>query len=218
MWQAQRGSRGEAEDVGAGRGGRPDCLSRHRRRGRHVRSPATGPGRAAFAGEHRAGGDEAALGDGLPAWDPDLSGAIGRLAVLRDQPGPREIHAAAHGPPPSAGGGSSGKTRSRRGLMRARTTASSWPAAWICPRLGGIGGRDPASGGAAADHGRADPCAAHAARRCTGESPGVCGPQARRGDEGERSTRTHCGVEPGARCSRRTRRSCRGCGIDRTFC
>ena len=33
-----------------------------------------------------------ALGDGLPGRDPDLSGAIGRLAVLRDQPGPRDIH------------------------------------------------------------------------------------------------------------------------------
>ena len=27
--------------------------------------------------------------------DPDLPGAIGRLAVLRDQPGPRDLHQAA---------------------------------------------------------------------------------------------------------------------------
>ena len=36
-----------------------------------------------------------ALGDGLPGRDPDLPGAIGRLAVLRDQPGPRDLHRAA---------------------------------------------------------------------------------------------------------------------------
>ncbi len=47
---------------------------------------ATGPGHAAVAGEHCAGGEEDALPDGLPAWDPDLPGAIGRLAVLCDQP------------------------------------------------------------------------------------------------------------------------------------
>ena len=48
--QPQRGSRGEAEDVGAGRSGRPGCRDRHRRRGRHVRREATGPGRTAGAG------------------------------------------------------------------------------------------------------------------------------------------------------------------------
>ena len=75
------------------------AASRHRRRGRHVRREASGPGRTAAAGEHRAGGEEDALGHGLPGWDPDLSGAIGRLAVLRDQPGPRDIHQAARGRP-----------------------------------------------------------------------------------------------------------------------
>jgi hypothetical protein len=42
--------------------------------------------RAGAAGEHREGGKGQALGHGLPGWDPDLSGAIGRLAVLRGQP------------------------------------------------------------------------------------------------------------------------------------
>ena len=87
----------EAEDVGAGRSGRPGCRDRHRRRGRHVRREASGPGRTAAAGEHREGGKEDALGHGLPGRDPDLSGAIGRLAVLGDQPGPRDIHRAARG-------------------------------------------------------------------------------------------------------------------------
>ena len=35
------------------------------------------------------GGKGDALGHGLPGWDPDLSGAIGRLAVRRDQPDAR---------------------------------------------------------------------------------------------------------------------------------
>ena len=96
---AAAGVTGEAEDLGAGRSGRPGCRDRHRRRGRHVRRQATGPGRTAAAGEHRAGGEQDALGDGLPGRDPDLSGAIGRLAVLRDQPGPRDIHQAARGRP-----------------------------------------------------------------------------------------------------------------------
>ena len=54
---------------------------------------------AGAAGEHRAGGEEDALGDGLRGRDPDLSGAVGRLAVLGDQPGPRDIHQAARGRP-----------------------------------------------------------------------------------------------------------------------
>ena len=49
----------------------------------------------AGAGEHRQGAAGGALVHGLPAWDPDLSGAIGRLAVRRDQPGPRDLHQAA---------------------------------------------------------------------------------------------------------------------------
>ena len=76
------------------------AVSRHRRRGSSRPAPKqAGRGRAAAAGEHRAGGEEDALGDGLPGRDPDLSGAIGRLAVLRDQPGPRDIHQAARGRP-----------------------------------------------------------------------------------------------------------------------
>ena len=53
------------------------------------------PGRAGAAGEHREGGAGEALGHGLPGRDPDLPGAIGRLAVRRDQPGPRDLHRAA---------------------------------------------------------------------------------------------------------------------------
>ena len=91
--QRQRGSRDEAEDVGAGRSGRPGCRSRHRRRGRHVRSPSNRPSAAQQPPVNTAtGGDGDALGDGLRGGDPDLPGAIGRLAVLRDQPGPRDIH------------------------------------------------------------------------------------------------------------------------------
>ena len=52
-------------------------------------------GRAGAAGEHRDGGAGEALGHGLPGRDPDLSGATGRLAVRRDQPGPRDVHRAA---------------------------------------------------------------------------------------------------------------------------
>ena len=89
----------DAEDVGAGRSGRPGCRYRHRRRGRHVRCEASGPGRTGAAGEHREGGKGDALGHGLPGWDPDLSGAIGRLAVLGDQPGPGDIHRAARARP-----------------------------------------------------------------------------------------------------------------------
>ena len=61
----------------------------------HVQRQASDPGRTGAAGEHREGGEGQALGHGLPGWDADLSGAIGRLAVLRDQPGPRDIHRAA---------------------------------------------------------------------------------------------------------------------------
>ena len=38
------------------------------------------------------GGARGALGDGLPGRDPDLPGAVGRLALPRDQPGPRRLH------------------------------------------------------------------------------------------------------------------------------
>jgi hypothetical protein len=69
--------------MGAGRSGRPGSRDGHRRCVRHVRRAATGPGRTAGADEHCAGGEEDALGDGLPGWDPDLSGAVGRLAVFR---------------------------------------------------------------------------------------------------------------------------------------
>ena len=81
--------------MGAGRSGRPGRRDRHRRRGRHVRCRASDPGRTGAAGEHREGGEGEALGHGLPGRDPDLSGATGRLAVLRDQPGPRDLHQAA---------------------------------------------------------------------------------------------------------------------------
>ena len=77
----------EAGDPGAGRSGRPG--RRHRRRGRDVQCHASDPGRRAAAGEHREGGEGEALGHGLPGWDPDPSGAVGRLAVLRDRPSPR---------------------------------------------------------------------------------------------------------------------------------
>ena len=53
------------------------------------------PGRARAAGDHRDGGAGSALGHGLPVRDPDLPRAIGRLAVLGDQPGPRDVHRAA---------------------------------------------------------------------------------------------------------------------------
>ena len=85
---------GEAEDVGAGRSGRPGRRDRHRRRGRHVRWEASDPGRTG-APANTVKVEGGALRHGLPGWDPDLSGAIGRLAVLRDQPGPRDIHQAA---------------------------------------------------------------------------------------------------------------------------
>ena len=92
------GPRGEAEDLGAGRSGRPGCRSRRRRRGRHVRRAAQALGRQQPP-VNTAKVERGALGDGLPGRDPDLSGAIGRLAVLRDQPGPRDIHQAARGRP-----------------------------------------------------------------------------------------------------------------------
>ena len=65
--------------------------------GRAVRWRAGDRGRAGGVGEHRDGGEGQALGRGLPGRDPDLPGAAGRLAVLRDQPGPRDVHRAARG-------------------------------------------------------------------------------------------------------------------------
>ena len=95
--RAKLGDRREAEDAGCWPQ-RPSWLPRrHRRRGRHVQCRASDPGRTGAAGEHREGGTGEALGHGLPARDPDLSGAIGRLAVRRDQPGPRDLHQAARG-------------------------------------------------------------------------------------------------------------------------
>ncbi len=73
--------------------------NRHRRRGRHVQCEASDLGRTGAAGEHREGGKAGALGHGLPGWDPDLSGGTGRLAVLGDQPGQRDIHRAARARP-----------------------------------------------------------------------------------------------------------------------
>ena len=55
--------------------------------------------RTGAAGEHREGGKAGALGHGLPGWDPDLSGGTGRLAVLRDQPGQRDLHRVARARP-----------------------------------------------------------------------------------------------------------------------
>ena len=62
-----------------------------------VMSGAEHPAAAAqgAGGGHRQGGEGRALGDGLPGRDPDLPGAIGRLALPRDQPGPRGLHHAA---------------------------------------------------------------------------------------------------------------------------
>ena len=103
--------------LGAGRSGRPGCRNRHRRRGRHVQCEARDPGRTGAAGEHREGGKGDALGHGLPGWDPDLSGAIGRLAVRRDQPGPRDVHLAA---------------RSRRQGRAAATCSTGWTTTRCC--------------------------------------------------------------------------------------
>ena len=66
--------------------------SRRRRRRRHVEWAPSDLGRAGAAGEHRDGGAGEALGHGLPVRDTDLPGAIGRLAVRRDQRGPRDLH------------------------------------------------------------------------------------------------------------------------------
>ena len=73
----------DAEDVGAGRSGRPGCRHRHRRRGRHVQCEASDPGRTGAAGEHREGGNGEALGHGLRGWDPDL---LGRNRTARRTP------------------------------------------------------------------------------------------------------------------------------------
>ena len=86
---------GDAEDVGAGRSGRPGCRGRHRRRGRHVRCEASDTGRAEPPA-NTATVEQGKLSAMVSQyWDPDLSGAIGRLAVHRDQPGPRDLHRAA---------------------------------------------------------------------------------------------------------------------------
>ena len=94
------------EDVDAGRRGRPGCRGRHRRRGRHIP-----PRQQALAAQqppvNTASVEKRTLSAiGLPGRDPDLSGANGRLAVLRDQPGPRDLHPAARARP-------GGRTRSR---------------------------------------------------------------------------------------------------------
>ena len=47
---------------------------------------------------HRDGGTGSALRHGLPVRDPDLPRTIGRLAVRRGQPGPRDVHQAARLP------------------------------------------------------------------------------------------------------------------------
>ena len=86
-WKRRRGASGEAEELGAGRGGRAGRGDL--RRGRAVGCGAPDRGRPGAGGEHRDGGAGRALGDGLPGRDPDLPGAVGRLALPRDQPGPR---------------------------------------------------------------------------------------------------------------------------------
>jgi hypothetical protein len=85
MWQPQRGSRGEAQTWVLAAA--PILIALAATGGAVItgRSEATGPSRAAVAGDD-GGAEEDALGDGLPAWDPDLPGAIGRLAVFRGQP------------------------------------------------------------------------------------------------------------------------------------
>ena len=111
---------------------------------------AAGRGRAAAAGEHREGGEEDALGHGLPGGDPDLSGAIGRLAVLRDQPGPRDIHQAARGRP--------GDRSGSRALSGERSPGGV--AVWLDTRLSDPLGRGerPRRGRAQRGSGRARLC------------------------------------------------------------
>ena len=80
--------------LGAGRAAVAGRRGRHRRRGRAVRRDATAAAPQAPANTATVRAGELS-GDGLPGRDPDLPGAIGRLAVLRDQPGPRDLHQAA---------------------------------------------------------------------------------------------------------------------------
>ena len=107
---------------------------------RRARADATAAAQAAPANTVRGAAGRALL-DGLAERDPDLPGASGRLAVRRDQPGPRDLHQAArrrrqgrlrrralpggrrpgaaavrHGP---------GLPRPARGRSRARTSVSS---------------------------------------------------------------------------------------------
>ena len=68
------------------------------------------------------GGAGEALGHGLPDRDPDLPGATGRLAVRRDQPGPRDLHRAARG--------------RRQGRLRRRALSGGRPAGAAAVRHG----------------------------------------------------------------------------------
>ena len=61
------------------------------------KQPAQAAQRA--ASEHRDGATGEALGHGLGKRDPDLPGAIGRIAVHGDQPGPGDLHRAARSGP-----------------------------------------------------------------------------------------------------------------------
>jgi hypothetical protein len=88
-WERQRGAKGDAEELGAGRSGR---AGRGDVRRGDVGCGAPDRSRPGAGGRHRQGGEGRALGDGLRGWDPDLSGAVGWLAVSRDQPGPRCLH------------------------------------------------------------------------------------------------------------------------------
>ena len=90
LGSGRRGPGVRRNALGAGRGGRPGRGDL--RRGRDVGRGAPDRGRPGRRRQHREGGAGRALGDGLPGRDPDLPGAVGRLAVPRDQPGPRRLH------------------------------------------------------------------------------------------------------------------------------
>ncbi len=134
----------------AGRSGRRGCRYRHRRRARHLRCQARDRGRASAAGRHHAGGEENAVGDDLAGWDPDLSGAVRRLAVLGDQPGPRDVHRAARARP--------GDLAGSRALPGERSPGGV--AAWLDTRLSDPVGRGerPRRGRAQRRSGRARVC------------------------------------------------------------
>ena len=84
----QPGARSDARELGAGRGGRRWSSAAS---AAWSRCPAASDRAAAARRRRRTPRrcERGALGHGLPGRDPDLPGAAGRLAVRRDQPGPR---------------------------------------------------------------------------------------------------------------------------------